>query len=376
MDKLPALCARWIKHPTVLAVCLVVAAASCVLVPPSSAYAGYFDVRTLVCLTCMLVAIEAMRSVRVFRSLAARLIATFKTRRALVMGLVFITGASSMLMTNDVALLTFLPTAYYALKATGNLRYLAFTFVMQNTAANLCGMLLPFGNPQNLYLHSVFNIPTGSFILTMLPSFAVSVVLIALCCLRVKNDPITAADNPEPINARKFPIPIALFVWQALIVLRVVPLEGSILTILVALLACRKAFTTVDYGLLATFICFFIIAGNLVRIPAVEALIAWGAEQNVLLSGVILSQITSNVPAALLLAPFTGDYAQLLVAVNIGGVGTLVASLASLITLNQFMRYQPQRTPRFLRQFTALGFATLAILVACALLLERLGIGF
>ena len=334
------------------------------IVPPDAAYLGYFDFKTLTCLFCVLAVVCALKNIRFFYILAQRIVRCFKTARLSVLALVYITFIGSMLIANDMALLTFLPLGYFVLHTTGKEKYMAFTFIMQNIAANLGGMLTPFGNPQNLYLYTKFNIPTGEFVSIMLLPFALSVALITLACLVfVKAEPLSVADNGVRLDPKRTALYLALFALSIAIVFRGIPYGiGLIVIPLVLLFVDRRALAAVDYGLLFTFVFFFIFAGNMARIEVVRDFFSSLLEANTLLVSTLSCQMISNVPSAILLSQFTENYPALLVGVNIGGVGTLIASLASLITFREYVSHNPGKTLSYVGKFSAFNFAFLAIL--------------
>lgn len=353
-----------VKKNIVLVVALVAAAVTCFFVPPDGEYAGYFDLRTLSCLFCTLAVVAALKNVGFFLFTADFIVRRFKNLRNVVLALVFITYFGSMIMANDMALITFLPLGYFALEAYKNKRVLAFTFVMQNVAANLGGMLTPFGNPQNLYLYSYYSIPAGEFFAIMAPPFAVAFVLIAGVCFFVKKEPveISTAAPAAPPKARTA-VYFVLFAVSVLIVFRLFPWYWGLAAVFVFMLFLdRKAFLKVDYALLLTFCAFFVFSGNMARIPAVKEFFSSLMGADPLLFGTLSCQIISNVPSAVLLSKFTADYANLLVAVNIGGLGTPIASLASLITLNTF-RNTGGNVKRYLALFFLVNFSFLAVLL-------------
>jgi len=275
-----------------------------------------------------------------------------------------------MLIANDMALLTFLPLGYFALSSTGKDKYMAPTFILQNIAANLGGMLTPFGNPQNLYLYTKFNIPNGEFMSIMLLPFAVSVALITVCCLFMPKEPLTMRDKVSgKLPAKRTALYLVLFASTLLIVFRVIPYVFGLIVIPLALmLADRDALRQVDYPLLLTFVAFFIFAGNMSRIDAVSRLFSGLLGHNTLLTSALSCQVISNVPSAILLSQFTENYPALLVGVNIGGTGTIIASLASLITFREYSRHYPHLTGKYMGLFSAFNFGFLAVLlVVCSL---------
>lgn len=245
---------------------------------------------------------------------------------------------------------------------------MAFTFIMQNIAANLGGMLTPFGNPQNLFLYTKFNIPNGEFIRIMLPTFIVSVAIITACCfIFVKPEPLKLSDAPIHVEPKRTALYLLLFALSIAIVFRGIPYwVGLVVIPAVLILVDRKALKMVDYPLLLTFVFFFIFAGNMARIEPVRAFFSALLEKSTLLFSVLSCQVISNVPSAILLSQFTSNYSDLLVGVNIGGVGTLIASLASLITFREYSKNNPGQTLRYVGMFSAFNFAFLIILTGFA----------
>ena len=360
-----------IKKNAVLCVAVLAALITSFIVPPDKAYLEYFDWKTLTCLFCVLAVVCAFKNIRFFFFLAQKIVRLFKNARAAVLALTYVTFIGSMLIANDMALLTFLPLGYLVLSSTGKQKYMAFTFIMQNIAANLGGMLTPFGNPQNLYLYTKFAIPTGDFIVTMLPPFLISVALITLSCLIfVKKESLEIEEEKIVLPLGKTIIYSLLFILSIIIVFRVIPFWTGLIVIPAFLLFMdRKALKNVDYCLLLTFVAFFIFAGNMARITAVKNLLEGLMEKNALLVSTLSCQGISNVPSAILLSQFTSDYRPLLLGVNIGGVGTLISSLASLITFREYTKHDHGGTKKYILLFSAFNFAFLFILLGACFLL-------
>ena len=194
---------QWCRANAMPVIAVLAAAVTAIFVPPDAAYLGYYDLRTLSCLFCVLAVVCALRSAGLFPVLAQRLLHVFRTARGVVAALVLITLAASMLLTNDTALLTFLPLSWFVLEGAGQTKYAALTFILQNCAANLGGMLTPFGNPQNLYLFNHYAIPSGEFFAIMLPPFLLSTALILLCCLLVRPEPLTVPRQTAALDKRR-----------------------------------------------------------------------------------------------------------------------------------------------------------------------------
>lgn len=362
---------NFVKKNTVMVIALIAAVVTAFIVPPDAQYLSYFDYKTLACLFSVLAVVCALKNVRFFYILACNIVKKFRNVRLCVVVLVWVTFIGSMLIANDMALLTFLPLGYYVLHTADKERYMAFTFIMQNIAANLGGMLTPFGNPQNLYLYSKFNIPIGEFTLIMLPPFLLSVALITICCvIFVKPEPIELKDDPDKIDRKRTAAYLFLFAIAIIIVFNFIPYWiGMIFITLTLVVMDRKALAAVDYPLLLTFVFFFIFAGNMARIDEIKDFFSLVLQINTLLFSVISCQFISNVPSAILLSQFTSDYHSLLLGVNIGGVGTLIASLASLITLRQYNTLNPGKSGRYVAEFSAFNFSFLIVLTAFCMLL-------
>ena len=364
----------FVKKNVVMVVAMVAALITCCLVPPDRAYLDYFDVKTLTCLFCVLAVVCALKNINFFYMLAKKIVRLFRNARMSILALVYITFIGSMLIANDMALLTFLPLGLFVLSTTGKGKYMAFTFIMQNIAANLGGMLTPFGNPQNLYLYTKFEIPNLEFMGIMAPPFVLAVVLITVCCLIfVKPEPLEMKDEPISMPAARTVVYLLLFALAIAIVFRGIPYWIGLIVIPVAMAFLdRKALKMVDYPLLLTFVFFFIFSGNMARIEAVRWLFSMLLEKSTLLFSVASCQVISNVPSAILLSQFTENYRELLLGVNIGGVGTLIASLASLITFREYTKQNKGKTRYYILLFSAFNFAFLIILTLLMLLLGSL----
>lgn len=376
--------ARFVRGHAVLLVSAACALATMVAVPPDAHYGAYIDWETIGCLFCVLAVANAFRLVGAFDRVARLFLEKLRTPRGVAAGLVTVTGALSMFATNDMALIIMLPIALTSLAKAKSLRLVPVVFVLQGLAANLCGMLMPFGNPQNLYLYSYFNIDLVEFLLAMLPFFAMSVALLMVATwllTRREASSGIALEAPRALGAsraRVFAYAL-LLALTVLAVFRVVPVAVAVVAVGAALLlADRRALRAVDWSLLLTFVCFFVFAGNIARMPGLGEWLGSVLQGHELLAAAGLSQVISNVPAAVLLSRFTDSWAAVLVGVNIGGAGTLVGSLANLIVLQHFMGAKKLlgvsgakelSTGYFMKGFAVLNAAFLAVLVAQALLL-------
>ena len=353
------------KKNVVMLIAMCAAIITTFFVPIDSQYIGYFDVKTLSCLFCTLAVVCALKNINFFYILARKIIQLFKNAKICVLTLVYITFIGSMLLANDMALLTFLPLGYITLTTTNKQKYMAFTFIMQNIAANLGGMLTPFGNPQNLYLYSHFNIPNGEFVSVMFPPFILSVTLITICCLIfVKAEQLELENKNIVLDKKRTALYLVLFALAIAIVFRGIPYWIGLIVIPIAIFIFdKKALIAVDYPLLLTFVFFFIFSGNLARIEPVKEFFSSLLERNILLFSTLSCQCISNVPSAILLSQFVTNYKPLLVGVNIGGVGTLIASLASLITFREYTKHNPNKTSSYIIKFSIFNFSFLIILL-------------
>lgn len=359
MDKIK----KAIKSNVVLTVAIIAALVTGFIIPPDNNYLGYFDMRTLSCLFCTLAVICALKGVDFFYILAKKLILLCGNTRTVTLALIYITFIGSMIIANDMALITFLPLGYYILESTNKRHLMAYTFILQNIAANLGGMLTPFGNPQNLFLYSKFNIPNVEFMGIMVFPFGVAVLMITLCCFFVKKEDLIIDEEVHFKSPKKVALYLLLFLFSILIVFRIVPyILGLIIVPLVLIFVDKKSLKQVDYPLLLTFCAFFIFSGNMSRIEVVRNFFGAILEKNTLLVSALSCQFISNVPSAVLLSQFTENYPQLLVGVNIGGVGTLISSLASLITFREYTKRDPSGTKRYLLMFTGMNFIFLIVL--------------
>ena len=357
--------AEFVRKNTVMVIAFMAALVTSFIIPVDKAYLGYFDFKTLTCLFCVLAVVCALKNINFFYMLAKEIVKRFKTARMSILVLVYITFIGSMLIANDMALLTFLPLGYFVLSSTGKHKYMAFTFIMQNIAANLGGMLTPFGNPQNLYLYTQFEIPNAEFITIMAPPFVLAVAIITACCMFVKNEPLMIIPQEEKLNVARALVYSVLFALSIIMVFNIVHYTVITPIIVIALLFLdRKALAKVDYGLLLTFCAFFVFSGNMSRIDAVSRLFSYLLNINTMVFSALSCQFISNVPSAILLSQFTDNYRELLVGVNLGGAGTLIASLASLITFREYTRHNKGKTGYYVALFSAYNFGFLIVLTA------------
>lgn len=382
------------QKETVCCIAFLLAVISIFFVSPSKNYISYIDFRVLALLFCLMAVVRGFSSIGVFTRLGTMLLTHVHSLRMLSALFIFLCFFFSMLITNDVALITFVPFTILVLSMAEQKKFLIPVIVLETIAANLGSMLTPLGNPQNLYLYTISGLSIGAFVRIMLPYSFVSAILLLIFILFLPKDTVsttTAANTAnstntvtvsntsnvicEAVKARKnprilFTSYLILFLLCLLTVLHILPYQIMFLLVLTGfLLLDYRVLKDVDYFLLLTFLCFFIFIGNMKQISLVHELISKLLVHHEVLMGIGASQIISNVPAAILLSGFTDDYSALLIGVNLGGLGTLIASLASLISFKFYTNSEGSDTKRFLGIFTLYNVIFLGVLFVLSLIL-------
>lgn len=369
---------EFFKKEIVLVIAFFLAVISAFFVKPSLGYIDYIDFRVLGILLGLMIIMSAFQRTGVFDKIGIALLKLTKNTRQLYAVLIFLCFFTSMFITNDVALITFVPFAILTLKKAQKEDKLIFVIVMQTIGANLGSMLTPMGNPQNLYLYNLSQMSLGEFILFLIPYTLLSLVGIIISVFLCKNEAIDTTailteENEEfsektTIQTVTYSI---LFLLGILTVCRVVPCFIMLaIVVLAVLISDRKAFKSVDYCLIFTFICFFVFIGNMKNIEFINSFLQTAVNGNEIIVGVLSSQAISNVPAALMLSGFTSDYNSLLIGVNIGGLGTLIASMASLISYKLFAHDYNNLKGKYLLYFTLVNIAFLIPLLIMAFILN------
>lgn len=379
------------KKETVCCIAFLLAVVSMFFIPPSVNYFSYIDFRVLALLFSLMAVVRGFSSIGVFTRLGTLLLTHVHSLRMLSALFIFLCFFFSMLITNDVALITFVPFTILVLSLAEQKKFLIPVIVLETIAANLGSMLTPLGNPQNLYLYTISGLSLWDFIRIMLPYSFVSAILLLIFILFLPKDTVstaTAANSTntvtasntsnvicEAVKARKnsrilFTAYLILFLLCLLTVLHILPYQIMFLLVLTGfLLLDYRVLKDVDYFLLLTFLCFFIFIGNMKQISLVHELISKLLVHHEVLMGIGASQIISNVPAAILLSGFTDDYSALLIGVNLGGLGTLIASLASLISFKFYTNSEGSDTRRFLGIITLYNVIFLGGLFVLSLIL-------
>lgn len=356
----------WMRGEVVLCAAALCAVASMAFVPPDAVYAGYFDMRVLVLLFCLMATVAGLKAAGLFDVLAKKLLQGDRPFRAVALTLVMLPFFASMLVTNDVALLAFVPFSVLVLTHAGRTRSLAWVVVLQAVAANLGGMATPVGNPQNLYVFLRYDVSVSEFVGLLLPYVALSFALLLVASLATGSGRACVEVPLEGSGIRKGRAALhgILFALCLMGVARLVEPAALLVVVLAALaLFDRPSLRAVDYGLLLTFACFFVFAGNMGRIEEVRALFDALMSQSALGTSLLASQVISNVPAAVLLSEFTTNWQSLLLGVDIGGLGTPIASLASLIALRIYLHADGAHLGRFMATFAAVNAVFLALLL-------------
>ena len=362
----------FIQKETVLCIAALCAVLTMFLVPPDGEYLHYIDWRVLCLLLCLMAVVAGFKSLGAFRWLTWQLLRRIRSGRILGVTLVLLPFFCSMLVTNDVALIVFVPFTLALLEQLGCAGAIVPIVVLQTVAANLGSMATPVGNPQNLFLYAAFELSIGEFFTAVLPLTAVSLIALAAASVPVLPKALKqqSLQREEITSVRNLAVYGVLFVLCLLTVFRVVPYPVTTVVV-VAVLAVldRKLLKEIDFMLLLTFVCFFVVSENLGRVEAVRDFLQSLLEKDALLTAVGASQIISNVPAAVLLSSFTDNWRALLAGVNIGGLGTPIASLASLITLKFYLRWPGARVGRFMAVFTIANVVGLVLLLVVQMVL-------
>lgn len=353
------------KKETVLCVATVLALVSCFFVMPSTKYIEYIDFRTLSLLIALMTVMAGFSACGVFTYLARALLARTGSVRGAGLVLVMLCFFASMAVTNDVALITFVPFAIEVLTEADRRESVMSVVILQTIAANMGSMLTPIGNPQNLYIYSLTGISALEFIKMMLPYTVLAFVLVCVCTAFLKNSAVKHTDRVCVRPDRRGAI-----VYAVLFAICMLTVGGAVhyavslgIVVLAVLIFDRKILMKVDYSLILTFICFFIFVGNIKNIGAVNSMLKDVINGNEFAAAVVSSQFISNVPAAVLLSGFTQRYTDIIIGADIGGLGTIIASMASLISYKYFAGFMPNQKGKYLLRFTMVNVVFLAVFI-------------
>ena len=361
---------EFLKREVVMTVSAVMALGSMLLAPPDAGYAEYVDWDVIMLLFSLMAVVGALKKCAVFDVISAALLRRGGDLRRLGLLLTLACFCVSMVVTNDVALITFVPLTVGMLSGAGA-GSLIYVVTLETIAANLGSMATPIGNPQNLYLYSRYSMSGGEFAAAVMPIAGLSLMLLLAACLPIRRKKLAVPPTTTVrLPACRVCVCLALLALCILSVFRVVPKYACCAAVAAALLIMeRRAIMEVDYALLVTFICFFVFVGNISRLEGVSGFISGAVGGRELEAGILASQVISNVPAALMLSGFTENAAALMRGVNIGGLGTLVASLASLISFKAYNKAPGARPGRYIACFTGVNAAFLAVIYVFARLI-------
>lgn len=352
-----------IRREPVLAAAGLLAFATLFIVPPDAVYREYIDTKTLLCLLGLMIALKGIEREGLIAIVSAKLSSRLGNLRVLTFFLVFTCFFASMLMTNDVALIALVPISLAVLSVCGQLPYAAYIIVLQTLAANIGSSLTPIGNPQNLFLFVRYGFEPVRFLLTMLPFVVFGGVLLAVSCLFLPNLPIRQEPSAAPPVRGKAAVAYGLmFCLAVAAVFGVLPYWISVAVIVAAtFFVDKRTLLKVDYSLLLTFIAIFVFVGNIARIEWLGSLISGWVQRDTMLTALATSQMISNVPATVMLSGFTDNAVGLLIGVNVGGMGTLIASMASVISYKLYVIAFPNGTRRYMMLFTVMNVLFLAL---------------
>lgn len=363
----------WVKKEPVLIISAICAVISSFLYWHPTEYIGYINFRVLCLLFSLMAVVAGFTKCGLFNVLAQKVVKKCHSTLSISIILVLLTFFCSMLITNDVALITFVPFTILVLEMTGQKKNMILVIVLQTVAANLGSMATPIGNPQNLFLFSEFNISAGQFFSVMTLYTVISLVLVLVGCLFIKKEKIDVSLNNSDSsikNKKNLVIYLILFIISFLAVFRVFSyIAATIITAVVIFIIDKNIFKKIDFCLLITFVFFFVFSGNLGNIDTVNNLLSNAINKNTMVTSVVASQFISNVPAAVLLSGFTQDWKSLLIGTNIGGLGTPIASMASLISLKLYMNIGGSDNKKYMLVFVAVNIIFLAVLLLAEILL-------
>ncbi|MBO4461065.1 MAG: citrate transporter [Clostridiales bacterium] len=370
---------KFVKKDPVLVTSGILAIVSCFFVRPDQEYAGYIDWRVLGILFSMMLVVAELVRIGLFKKLTDMLLEKVHTSRAVSLILVWLCFFMGMILTNDVTLVTMVPFAIGVMNSFDDRKSTTYTLILMTVAANLGSMQTPIGNPQNLYLYTKYAVPLGDFLKLMLPYSLLSLALVTAAVFILCKKTVSGKREKEQNKSLDRPrliISLLLFALCLLVVARVIE-YWIVLLVLIAVMIFmdRKAFHYVDFTLLITFVFFFVFVGNMGRIDAVREVISNVVETEPVLTAALSSQVISNVPAALLLSAFTRNGQALIIGTNLGGLGTLIASMASLITYkfhSAMPKPEDKKTPGYIPAFTVINIIFLLILFGLYLLLSKL----
>lgn len=366
---------NYVKREKVMSIAFILAIISMFIVRPDKKYIDYIDLRVLSLLFCLMLLVKGFQEIGLFNIMIEKVFGKVKSSRMLCLMLILLCFFTSMLITNDVALITFVPFAIMALRLCKQEKLMIKVVVFQTMAANLGSMLTPIGNPQNLYLFTASNMELGLFFKTMAPIAGLSLVLLVASVMMISNETISLdVDKAQnKLKSKSTVVYVALFALNLLVVFRIFSWIPTLLLTIIGFVAMKKfdLIKKVDYALLLTFVGFFVFVGNIGRIPQISEIIQKLLSGREILMSAVFSQFLSNVPVALLLSGFTDKFEYLLVGTNVGGLGTLIASMASLISYKLYAVTEGSSKSKYMLVFTIWNVIGLVILLGFSMLFYK-----
>lgn len=352
------------KFDKIFLISLILAIFSCCFVPIDKQYLSYFDFKTLFILFIMMLVVGGFRNIKIFDIFSREVIKKLKNTKSIIFFLVAITFLGDMILANDISLITFIPLTIAVFKDSKYERYIPFVIVMQVIAADLGGMITPFGNPQNLYLYSKFSLSPLIFVKIMFKPFIISLILMVIFLMFLSKNKMNVNLNKKKLEySPKVYVYLVLFILIILMIFRLIPLwMVAIIVIPTMLIMDVTAFKKVDYTLILTFCTLFVLSGNVARLEIVKNFANNFLSGNELLVEIGFCQVLSNVPTTILLSNFTNKIGPLLIGVNIGSLGTLIASMASIIAYRQFASEFKNRSREYILIFTTINIAFLVLI--------------
>lgn len=370
----------FLKKEIMLTAAVLAAAVSLFISPPNADLLKSIDWRTLVTLFMMLTVLEGFKKENIFRPIL-RIAEKIGGIVGLSFFLIFGVFFSSMFVTNDVSLIIFVPLTIILFRSGGKEKYILPVISMENIAAIRGSLLLPFGSPQNLFLYGKSGVSAGSFILHMSPLWVSSAVLLSIFIVILYRKDLkekiewqgNVTEEWNPKRKRQRLIYLCLFVMIMLTVLTRTPYYlGIAAVVLCAVLVFdRQILIKTDYVLILTFFCFFVFSSSIAANSQISSFLTSSVRGREYIWGILLSQLISNVPAAIVLYPFTGNLAALLYGVDTAGLCSLIGSLASVINYRIYVREYPENGKKFIKTFTLISLAFFAIVAVPGFLISK-----
>ena len=362
----------FIKKEAMLVVAVLAAIVSLFITPPSMELVSSIDWKTLATLFMLLSVLDGFKSENLFQPII-KLAGKIKSQIGISFFLIFSVFFSSMFVTNDVSLIIFVPLTIILFRAGDKEHYIIPVIVMENIAAVRGSLLTPFGSPQNLFLYSKSGLSAGSFMLMMLPLWIGSMILLSLFIVFLYRKNTKELTGIERFESKEWTAEgrrkrIVYFSLFAVIIATIVSrteywLYVTLFVTVMLLIFDRKVFRRVDYALLFTFLCFFVFSSSVASNDVVSTFLQKSVTGNEYRWSILLSQVISNVPASIVLWPFTSNLKALIYGLDSAGLVTVIGSLASVINMRIYTREYPGKGLKFMKTFEIISLIFFAIIV-------------